>query len=44
MKWPGRLEVLSHDPLVVVDGAHNGDSAQKLAAALREVFHIDSGH
>jgi dihydrofolate synthase/folylpolyglutamate synthase len=41
VKWPGRLEVLSHDPLVVVDGAHNGDSAQKLAAALREVFHID---
>jgi dihydrofolate synthase/folylpolyglutamate synthase len=41
VKWPGRLEVLSRDPLVVVDGAHNGDSAQKLAAALREVFHLD---
>jgi dihydrofolate synthase/folylpolyglutamate synthase len=41
VKWPGRLEVLSRDPLVVVDGAHNGDSAQKLAAALREVFHIN---
>jgi dihydrofolate synthase/folylpolyglutamate synthase len=41
VKWPGRLEVLSHDPLLVVDGAHNGDSAQKLAAALREVFHVD---
>jgi len=41
VKWPGRLEVLSRDPLIVVDGAHNGDSAQKLAAALREVFHID---
>ncbi len=41
VKWPGRLEVLSRDPLVVVDGAHNGDSAQKLSAALREVFHLD---
>jgi dihydrofolate synthase/folylpolyglutamate synthase len=41
VKWPGRLEVLSHEPLIVVDGAHNGDSAQKLAAALREVFHLD---
>jgi dihydrofolate synthase/folylpolyglutamate synthase len=41
VKWPGRLEVLSIDPLVVVDGAHNGDSAQKLATALREVFHLD---
>jgi dihydrofolate synthase/folylpolyglutamate synthase len=40
VNWPGRLEVLSHDPLLVVDGAHNGDSAQKLAAALREVFHV----
>ncbi len=40
VKWPGRLETLSSDPLVVVDGAHNSDSAQKLAAALREVFHI----
>ena len=41
VKWPGRLEVLNRDPLVVVDGAHNGDSAQKLAAALHEVFHVD---
>jgi dihydrofolate synthase/folylpolyglutamate synthase len=41
VQWPGRLEVLSRDPLLVVDGAHNGDSAQKLAAALREVFQID---
>jgi dihydrofolate synthase/folylpolyglutamate synthase len=41
VQWPGRLEVLSHDPLLVVDGAHNGDSAQKLALALREVFHVD---
>jgi hypothetical protein len=41
VKWPGRLEVLNHDPLLVVDGAHNGDSAQKLAQALREVFHVE---
>ncbi len=41
VQWPGRLEVLSRDPLLVVDGAHNGDSAQKLAAALRDVFHHD---
>jgi dihydrofolate synthase / folylpolyglutamate synthase len=41
VKWPGRLETLSRDPLLVVDGAHNSDSAQKLAAALREVFHVD---
>ncbi len=33
--WPGRLEILGRAPLVVADGAHNGDSAQKLVAALR---------
>lgn len=34
--WPGRFEVLSRTPLVVVDSAHNGDSAKKLMAALKE--------
>jgi len=38
VQWPGRLEILSRQPLVVVDGAHNGDSAHKLADALRESF------
>lgn len=36
--WPGRLEVLGHAPLVVADSAHNGDSAQKLVAALQTHF------
>jgi dihydrofolate synthase/folylpolyglutamate synthase len=35
--WPGRLEVLGRAPLVVVDSAHNGDSAEKLIAALRAI-------
>jgi dihydrofolate synthase/folylpolyglutamate synthase len=34
--WPGRLEILGRAPLVVADAAHNGDSAQKLVAALRD--------
>lgn len=38
VQWPGRLEVLSADPLVVCDGAHNGDSAKRLVAALKEWF------
>ena len=33
--WPGRLEVLSEKPLLVVDSAHNGDSAEKLIKAVR---------
>jgi dihydrofolate synthase/folylpolyglutamate synthase len=35
VRWPGRLEILSREPLVVADGAHNGDSARKLMAALQ---------
>jgi dihydrofolate synthase/folylpolyglutamate synthase len=36
--WPGRLEVLRQRPLVVADGAHNGDSARRLREALRGYF------
>jgi dihydrofolate synthase / folylpolyglutamate synthase len=35
---PGRLEVLSRKPLVVVDGAHNPEAAGALAASLGEAF------
>ncbi|MSO79847.1 MAG: bifunctional folylpolyglutamate synthase/dihydrofolate synthase, partial [Acidimicrobiia bacterium] len=35
---PGRLEVLGHDPLVLLDGAHNVAGARALAAALAEGF------
>ncbi|MDQ1301623.1 MAG: dihydrofolate synthase / folylpolyglutamate synthase [Chloroflexota bacterium] len=38
VQWPGRGEVLSSDPLVVADGAHNGDSARKLVEMLAEWF------
>ena len=33
---PARLEVVSHSPLVVIDGAHNPDGADALTAALNE--------
>lgn len=37
--WPGRIEVVRREPAVtVLDGAHNGDSAAKLMAAVREEF------
>lgn len=38
VRWPGRLEVLKERPLVVADGAHNGDSARRLREALRDYF------
>jgi len=39
--WPGRLQILRRRPLLVVDGAHSGDSARKLGEALRRHFHFD---
>jgi len=36
--WPGRIEIIKRKPLLIIDGAHNGDSAKRLAAALREHF------
>ena len=30
--------MLTRKPLVIVDGAHNGDSAKRMVAALREYF------
>lgn len=38
VRWPGRLEILSQDPLVVVDCAHNPYSARTLREALEEWF------
>jgi len=40
VEWPGRLEIVGRDPLVVLDGAHNGESAQRLREALTEDFGV----
>ena len=34
-RWPGRLEVVSDNPLVILDGAHNLAAARKLADYLK---------
>lgn len=34
VKWPGRFEILCNDPIVIVDSAHNEDSALKLRLAM----------
>ncbi|OGX34527.1 MAG: hypothetical protein A3C36_07495 [Omnitrophica WOR_2 bacterium RIFCSPHIGHO2_02_FULL_52_10] len=36
--WPCRFEVMGAEPLTILDGAHNGDSARVLAQAVREVY------
>jgi len=35
-RWPGRLELIEGAPVVVLDAAHNPESASALAAALEE--------
>ena len=37
-RWPGRLEVVGTRPWLVLDGAHNVDSARALREALAEEF------
>jgi dihydrofolate synthase / folylpolyglutamate synthase len=37
-QWAGRFEVLRAEPPLVVDGAHNVDSVNKLAMTLAELF------
>ncbi|MGQ0601057.1 MAG: bifunctional folylpolyglutamate synthase/dihydrofolate synthase [Anaerolineales bacterium] len=38
VRWPGRFEILQRHPYVIADGAHNRDSAHKLAATLDDYF------
>jgi len=38
VEWPGRLQILSRQPLVVLDGAHNAASAEVLGQAIDAAF------
>ncbi len=37
---PGRFEVVSHSPLLILDGAHNPDGARAAALTLRDEFDV----
>ena len=37
-KWPGRLEVLSKEPVLIIDGAHNPQAAEVLKQTLEDYF------
>lgn len=37
-KWPGRMEVLRKDPIVLIDGAHNVEGAKALVEGLKQFF------
>lgn len=36
--WPGRLEMVSQSPRILLDGAHNPEGMEALAAALKDVY------
>lgn len=41
VKWRGRMEILKKSPLLILDGAHNVDSAIKLRNALLEILQLN---
>lgn len=41
IRWPGRMEELGRRPLVIADGAHNGDSARRLREALTKYYEFE---
>ena len=36
--WPGRMQVVGHDPLIILDGAHNPSAVRALAGTIRSEF------
>lgn len=38
VSWPGRFQILSREPFVVVDGAHNAYSTKKLVENIKKYF------
>jgi len=36
--WPGRLETLSSEPTIILDGAHNPSAMRSLAYAIKSDF------
>lgn len=42
--WPGRLEIVSEHPRILLDGAHNPEGAETLAQALRDTYRYKRLH
>lgn len=38
VEWPGRMELVADAPTIILDGAHNAEAAEALAASLQTVF------
>jgi len=39
VRWPGRLEIVKEDPLILIDGAHNPAAAGALSKAFKKLFY-----
>jgi dihydrofolate synthase/folylpolyglutamate synthase len=37
-RWPARFEIISSKPMIIIDGAHNVDSAQVLIRTFKSLF------
>jgi len=38
VSWPGRIQIVGRNPLIILDGAHSPAKAASLRAALEEIF------
>ncbi|WP_159881148.1 bifunctional folylpolyglutamate synthase/dihydrofolate synthase [Paenibacillus puerhi] len=43
-QWPGRLEQVAAEPRILIDGAHNPEGAETLAAALTDTYKYGKLH
>jgi len=41
VEWPGRFQILSYQPIVLVDGAHNVGSMKRLVGNIKAYFNYD---
>jgi len=41
VKWTGRFQILNHQPVILVDGAHNVASVRKLVESIKGYFDYD---
>ena len=41
VEWPGRFQILSYNPITLVDGAHNVASVKRLVENIKEYFNYD---
>lgn len=37
-EWPGRLEIISREPLIILDGGHNFDGVKNLCSSIKELW------